>query len=463
MSGISELEESAAVASVSAARDRAQIRSRLFRDSSWVLGTQVLALLCSVASNFLIAWSSGPEGRGLIYVIQVISGVGLIVLNFALGPAAVYFLGRERQRHSPAAVAAGLFWTTLLVSIVPALLLLAVQGRLPAQLLHKVPLRFLWLALLSLVPMIMAFNAGYFCLAKSKIGLYNWLRTSPQFLLAAFLLIPNPWSRHDPGLIALLWFVSIALPGIQAGVWLGTQPGQLFPAGMLAFVKEAMRFGWRSHLGAVTQYFQHRVDVLLVGFFLPISALGIYAFAVSLAELLWYVPQSVATALLPHVAANSDEDVRHITPFFCRLSVGVTAVLSLLLAIAATVLVPRLLPAFQSSVRIVWILLPGVVAAAVFKVLASDFNGRGEPTRTWFPAGAALLCCLVAGIFVTPRFGLAGQAVVTSCGYLLNATLYLFSYRRLTATPIVELLAPRKQDFRRPDELWEALKAQGAE
>src|SRR6266705_6951223 len=68
----------------------------LFRDSTLVFATQVAGLCCAVVTNFLVAWIAGREGRGLIYLLQVISGIGLMLLNFGLGPASIYYLGRDK-------------------------------------------------------------------------------------------------------------------------------------------------------------------------------------------------------------------------------------------------------------------------------------------------------------------------------------------------------------------------------
>jgi O-antigen/teichoic acid export membrane protein len=106
-----------------------------------------------------------------------------------------------------------------------------------------------------------------------------------------------------------------------------------------------------------------------------------------------------------------------------------------------------MLPAFQSSVRVLWILVPGVVAASIFKVLSSDFNGRGKPIETFYPAMIALGTGVVCGILVIPHFGICGAAVVTTGGYMLNSCLYVRSYTRLTGTPVSSLLFLRSEDL----------------
>jgi O-antigen/teichoic acid export membrane protein len=119
------------------------------------------------------------------------------------------------------------------------------------------------------------------------------------------------------------------------------------------------------------------------------------------------------------------------------------------LGICATVVVPFILPAFRPSLLPFFILLPGVVLATVFKVLSSDFNGRGQPLKTFGPTCAALAIELVAGTIFIPRFGLSAAALVTTASYALNSFLYGRTYRNLTGVSFSELTLLQYQDLHR--------------
>jgi stage V sporulation protein B len=422
-------------------------QSTLFRQSASVFLAQTMLLLCGVLNNFLVAYLVGPEGRGLIYLLQVIAGgVGLTLLNFGVGPASVFYLGRE-DRHSLSEVAAGVFWTSLLLGALPMAVLGPLWPWTATLSTTKIAAPYLWLALAMIPSINLTFNAGFLCLARKRIGAYNWLRISPSVLFSVSLLVLLFGRSHKVWLVALAWAATTVIPGLFALDVVHSAGGMRSLAGAGRFLRSAFRFGWQSHLGAVTQYFQHRSDIFLVSYFLPLRDLGLYAFAVSVAELLWYVPQAVGTVLMPHLAGNPEEEASGITPLVCRATLALTVLLSVGLIVASTWLIPWILPAFRSSVRVLWILLPGIVAASIFKVLASDFNGRGKPIETFYPAVITLGTGLVCGILVIPRFGINGAAVVTTCGYVLNASLYVRAYSRMTAVPIADLLLLQPRDI----------------
>jgi O-antigen/teichoic acid export membrane protein len=419
----------------------------LIQQSASVFVAQVALLVCGLVNSFLVAYLVGPEGRGLIYLLQFIAGgIGLTLLNFGLGPASVFYLGREGH-HSLSEVAAGVLWASLLLGSLPMIVLGPAWHWIASLATQKIAGAYLWLAL-SVIPVVnLTFNAGFLCLARKRIGAYNWLRVSPSALFSLGLLAVVFSRSRTIWAIALAWTATTVIPGLFALGVARSAGGMQWPGAAKRFLRSTFRFGWQSHLGAVTQYLQHRIDIVLVSYFLPLKELGLYAFAVSLAELLWYVPRAMATVLMPHLAGSSEENAGRITPLVCRATFVLTSLLSIGLAIVGTWLILWMLPAFRASIRVLWLLIPGVVAGSVFLVLASDFNGRGKPIETFYPAAIALGSGLVCGIMVIPRFGICGAALVTTGGYILNAILYVRAYSRMTSVPIMNLLILRSEDL----------------
>ena len=92
-------------------------------------------------------------------------------------------------------------------------------------------------------------------------------------------------------------------------------------------------------------------------------------------------------------------------------------------------------------------MLPGAVAASVFKVLSADLNGRGQPLRTLFPASAGLAFSVAGCCYAIPRFGMLGAAAITSLSYLLNASLYILIYARTSSLTPGSLIIMRSADL----------------
>ncbi|MFL6438647.1 MAG: lipopolysaccharide biosynthesis protein [Terriglobales bacterium] len=420
--------------------------SRVVHHSALVLLLQVALLTCAVSNNFLVAHVVGPEGKGILYVLQLAcNGLGLPALHFCFGFAAIYYLGQDRK-YSAGEIASGMFLPSIALGLVPAVACFLLWPWARAWLMQGLRPIYFWIALLAIPLAITNFNVAQFSLGRHRVGRYNLLSMGPSALLTTFLFVLIAFHRTSVRSLVFIWFASIAIPGIcAAGIAIVESKGRLLPRP--EFLRKVFEFGWRSHLGGITQQLQHRAPILLVGYFLPIAQLGIYSLAVSLAELLWYIPNAISTVLMPHIASSTEEEARRGTPTFCRVAVGVTFVLAIVLSIVTAIVVPWLLPAFVSCLRPFYILMPGIVLATVFKVLASDFNGRGQPLKTFSPACAALVIELIAGVFFIPRGGLVAAAGITTAGYALNSLLYGWSYRRLTGIRLPELIIIKPQDL----------------
>jgi O-antigen/teichoic acid export membrane protein len=421
------------------------ISERIVGQSVFVFGGQVVALSCAVSSNFLVARMLGPEGKGLIYLLQLIATTGPALLSFGLGPAAVYYLGRERF-YSESEIRSGVLRASFLCGLLPSIVAVFAWHWLGGMTGGKLGPVYLMLGL-SMVPFaVVAWNAGYLSLAHGQTLSYNLLRSTQSlwFLLCLTLLLCThrgslPW-------VAISWAMSVFVLGVAAPLVsrIKTDEPEPVPKG---FLRSAFRFGWRSHLGAVTQFFQQRVDVVLVSFICTLRDVGLYSLAVAVAEVLWYVPQTVANVLMPHVAESSEDGASRLTSSFCRAMFTINAFLSLALAVVSALVIPVILPAFGSCVAIIWLLLPGTMAASLSKVLASDLNGRGRPMETVHPPAISLAFCALAGVIVIPRFGIMGAAVVTSAGHLLNSILYLRVYSRITGVFARDLVLLRYRDL----------------
>lgn len=417
----------------------------IFRESSSVFAAQVLMLLSGVLNNFFVARLGGPDGKGFIYTLQLFSAAGLIFTNFGIGPAAVYHFRRD-DGFTVEEIASGLLWPSFLLGCVPVALM-AVLRHSSFALFHNRTWESAAMLAFAVIPAFtLAWNLGYLYLAKGEIAGYNFLRVSQSAFFTVLLV--GLFAAHVTQLRILVtaWMTGVCAPALLAvivlrrtvNIW--RMPGR-------RFVKHAFEFGWRSHLGAVVQYMQHRADVVLIMYFLPLRDLGIYSLAIGLVELLWYVPQSVSQVLLPHVASSNESDADSITSAFCRASVSVAALLSLLLGTISTFVVPWLLPAFRESIPAIWALLPGAVGASIFKVLSADLNGRGQPLKTLFPASIGLAFSLAGCCYAIPRFGMLGAAVVTSLSYLLNASLYVYMYARTSSLTPSSLIIVRWSDL----------------
>jgi len=121
------------------------------------------------------------------------------------------------------------------------------------------------------------------------------------------------------------------------------------------------------------------LDIYLVALFLSPRDVAFYSIATSVAELSWYIPNSVGVVLFPKLSNEPEERVHTLTAEVCRHSFLITLLATVLFVSVGTVGIPLLYGADYSPAVVPLIALgPGVVAMSLYKVLTRNFSSRNR-------------------------------------------------------------------------------------
>src|SRR5680860_722507 len=106
----------------------------------------------------------------------------------------------------------------------------------------------------------------------------------------------------------------------------------------LGYLRPALRYGAKAHLGNLASFLNYRMDIFLVNLFVGPAGAGLYSIAVRLVEQLWMISRAVSTVLLPPLSAMMGDDAgrRRLTPMIARFVLwGTLLVAGMLAAVAA--------------------------------------------------------------------------------------------------------------------------------
>ena len=98
-----------------------------------------------------------------------------------------------------------------------------------------------------------------------------------------------------------------------------------------------LKYAFQSFPGMLSDLVTLRIDVFFVNYFVGPSQVGIYTVAISMANMLLYIPSAARSVLMPYIASSSDQEI---TP-------KLTRVLIIILSILALIFIP-----------VMWILMP---------------------------------------------------------------------------------------------------------
>lgn len=367
-----------------------------------------------LASSVITARWLGPDGRGLLAILSVLTGLALQFGNLGLHSGNIYYVAREPGRAG--AVLGNAFWLSLALGIASGAIACGVAVARPAWF-PGIPFGLILLTAGTLPFQFMIFYFQNALLGLHEVAAFNVFETANKgitfALLAAYLVLLGGGA---PGAVVLFAGMGAAF-GLASVAYCRRRVrfAWRFDAGLF---REMLGFGGRVYVACLLAFVVLRSDMLLVNYFLGAAAAGVYSITVQIADTLLLVPVTVGMLLFPRVAAESP-DRREI--FTARVTRH-TALLLSLLCVAAWVLAGPVIgalygPGFAGAVAATRWLLPGVWALGINGILMNHFGGQGMPPVTIVAPFAGAVLNLGLNALLLPRQGLVGASIASTVAY----------------------------------------------
>jgi O-antigen/teichoic acid export membrane protein len=423
----------------------------LVRSGTLTLAGRVVIFGLSIVSNVILARTLAPEGRGLYALALVAPSAVTLIANLGVSQALVYHLARKAYATDQL-IGQVLSLSLILGGVATAGLLglVAIVGR---YILPGVPLNLILIASASIVPGLFFYYTLSFEQGREDFVGFNALYLVNALALVV-LFIPLLVQRGNVTLAVAAWTLSW-LPTAAVGLFVLSRSGRLNFRLDPAVARPMFRFGIVGYLSFLTSYFNLRLSTFLVNVFANAVQVGFYAVAVSLAETIWYISTAAATVLAPRVAGAEGLAPEITTARVSRVVLWTSAAASAALGITAPIVVRILFgSAFAPSVIAIWLLLPGIVALSVARVLSSYLLGKNRLRIDLYAALSGLVVTIVLDVLLIPRLGFAGAAIASSIAYTIVMAFNMTWVVRNSRLTVVELVVPTWSDVRALRHLW---------
>jgi O-antigen/teichoic acid export membrane protein len=391
----------------------------------------------------IVARALGPAGRGTVAFITVAALVVAHMSGLGVGEATIVLSARDPGRR-PVLLANALafFLGSGVTAATLAFLGLALSGIEPAGV-GTPELVILWLGIVSCA----AGEAGYsFLVGVERLRQLALITGCASWVYAGLVFVLWAGPGLTVGRAALAWTATEALRAVvlislsSRGTILGLPSRRL--------LVEEIGFGLRLWVGSLARFLNFRTDQILMGFLATEAALGFYAVAVNVSEVLLYLPSSAATALLPLIARTEHsrrgkETLRAFRSVIFVTAIGVGA---------AALLGPVALPAVfgdafdESVIPFLW-LLPGTFGYAASAVFSSALVGSSSPGLSSLGPIVSLVVGFALDLALIPPFGATGAAAAASVAFLVGGSTALITYRRVSPFTWRSLLVPHRGDL----------------
>lgn len=193
------------------------------------------------------------------------------------------------------------------------------------------------------------------------------------------------------------------------------------------FLKDEILFGLQAYFAVLFVYLNYKADQYMIRKMIGVSELGIYSIGVMLSELLFLIPNSVATVLLGRLY-NIDEgsgELKRITAVTTKYSLYIISILALagyFLSPLVTVLYGK---QYSGAVSVIKILIIGIVFASIGKIGSSYYYRREKLKVYLLITSITLLLNVIMNLIMIPVYGINGAAIASTISYTIYGIMNL--------------------------------------
>jgi O-antigen/teichoic acid export membrane protein len=420
--------------------------ARAFSGRAAVLfGIQIFGAIVGIINGILLARLLGPAGKGDYYILILVPSTTMVLLQLGLPQAFMFYAARGRM----VSMLAKALVLTAALSLVGFLAVTVLLPLFRAAIFHGLGLEQIVLAFLALPLAINATLTTGIVMGRQAVRWYAVVNiASPIATTMLLIVILGGLGPSVNGAIAV-YLIGALIQAAGFAIGARRLAAAMVAAEPVSF-RELFRYGLPYYPGSLTQFFSYRVDVYLIAFLIvgPAEPLGYYSMAVGLAEMVFFFPNAVATVFFPHVAGSSREDSDRQVATVSRVTFMVTGAAALALVPGAIVMICLVLPAFGPSIPPLLVLLPGVAALSVTKVVAGYVSGIGRPGVTSYVNVLAFVLNIVANLILIPRYGIVGASAASLFSYTTSSVVLTLIAAHLTRSRILDFWVPRLSDVR---------------
>ena len=426
------------------------------RSALGVLSTNLLNLVLSIGNSIFLTRTLGVVGKGEFAVFTASFGLLSLLLGLGLDVSLRYFVAQERVEREKIltslilfvlitgglvfAVARlnGLFFTNELFLPLGKQRLtfeLTLAGVVVANLFH------------SNVSSVFAGCRSFKVINIASIG-FAVVSLATWFGLFAAKEAGIFPVGSDQVFIAYLVLVlaNAVVLGVLAFVILGVRPSRSLMDRHLLW--EMVHYGSKAFASQVAQFLNYRIDIWIVQIFLGAASLGLYSLAGNLAMMLWILPRSLSSVLMPATAAKDPGASMEDAARMARLAFVVTLVVGIPAVVASGIWIRILYGAeFGSSAPAFCLLMIGCVPFSICVVLAASLAGVNRVGANLAASGVGLVVTIVLDVLLIPRYGIGGAAVASSASYLVTTIMVVVSFSRYSKLSIWRGVVPQRGDL----------------
>lgn len=388
---------------------------RYFANTGWMFVGQIFSMVMTFFVGVWLARYLGPENYGIINYSLAFVGMFTFIANLGIGTILFRELAKYPEKKDELL---GTSFRLLMHSGLIAFSLVVVSSFIfesstfIRSLIILYSSTFLWSAF-SIIQIF--FQAA----VKAKKNVYASIVAGIASSLLKVLLIIS-----GKGIIWLmLIFVFESLFGTILVIVNYKKNGYNFSAWKYnrSLAKEIMTSSWFMMLAASASYLFMKVDQVMVGKYLGGHSVGLYAAAVRLVEIWYFVPGLICSSLFPAIVNAKKVDEKKYRDRLKKLYILLVSI-AVLIAIPSTILAPWAINllfgnAYSEAAGILKIYVWSGMGLFLLWGLQQYFLAEDKLKMIFYVYLFSMIANITLNVILIPKFGLEGAAWATLISY----------------------------------------------
>lgn len=424
-------------------RDVEQSELNIGAGTALGFAVRVSTYLLVAVGGIVVARALGAHDRGVYSLVTAISTYA-VFLEVGITNAGVYLVGQKRFTLQDV-ISNNAAWLLIIGSVWLSVCIALAVFR-PGFIPDSVKVEYFSVFAIGGVCLIAIGTAKEMIVTSGSVVRYVLVEFVEPFLRAIFIIVGVLLLGF--GIVGVLfgWLLALVLATGLAITFVG-HSARLTPVLEGKLLKAQFTYGVRSFIGYLLQSLNQRLDVVLVAALVSTTALGYYAVAFGMAELLWQIPFALGPFLLPKMSALSHEDNARVAAATCRRALFITLFPTIGLVIVGRFLIGLLYGSeFLAGVNAFYILAPSAMIYIIQKVLGSAIAARGMPEIGIYTGLVSVPATIIFGFLLIPTMGIEGAALASIIAYSLNALTALVVFVKVTGISPLDVLFLNRDD-----------------
>lgn len=420
-----------------------QKKVSLARHSFFTTLSQLFIQFFGILSGIIMARMLGPEGRGVYALYYTNAQLIFTFASLSFNTALVYFIPAGKF---PAEKILGLAFVINIFSSLASILIIGIAYFTPMQNLLFSGNYMGWAFLLWLMAytVAMIFANTYTAFFQATRNFPDLNRNNLMVSLSSLLCFILLFFCKDVVGGKVIYFLVVLLLAQLLGIFLFARSLRMkmkvrptFKFSLKNDFKGLRSFILAAHLSIVVNFFNYKFSTWVINFYINEAALGWYSLAINLGGMFSLITEPLAMVLTPYLSEKKGDEKKKMFYSYFRLFFWVM----LLAGVAAFFVAPYLIPwiygvDFEPSVQLFQLAIPGIVLAALTRILATFNFSSGKQEYNLYSTLVGFAFTIVANFALVTVFyekGAVMANLITYTGIFL--TLLLLSSIKLRLNP----------------------------